>query len=452
MRYLINFLMLFAVSVLFIKCQAKIDADKQDVDDNGNSILVDSYGGMLNVKGIPGEYFTIQEINGRHCFVTPEGNGFLSIAITHLGAVQGVQPNNIFETRYNSDWNLYSDETERNLRKWGFNTIGYHANREMQKRMPYFLECYPMLSSQWRPDNIFSYEDVFDPEYHKKVEKAIDEMVKKAGSDKNAIGYYWNDIPMWNLDRTNKKRGTDWLSYYRELPASAEGKIIYVEYLKEKYNDDLTILNTIYRISAQSWEDVRGSNFSLTDRTTPTVKSDDQGFLRLIAREYYRLLGTITKEKDPNRLILGERFLVGDHPDLVLEEQNKWVDAIAFQPGGSFNEKEFAQMYSVVNKPIMICDHQESFYTDEYPRSMWSQLPSEEAAAQAYQDYLNQALSKSYILGYSRCQYISREVGNVLKQGLLDIYGEPYEKLVETVAKTNKSIMQRFAEGSLAEE
>lgn len=451
MRRIIQLFILLSASILFIKCQAQIDTDKQSNDLTQNTISTDSYGGILNVVGTPGEYFTIQKLNGRYCFVTPEGNGFLPIAITHLGAVQGEQPNNIFETRYNSDWNLYSDETEKNLGNWGFNTIGYHANREMQKRMPCFLECYPMLSSQWRPDNIFAYEDVFNPEYHKKVEKTIDDMVKKAGNDKKVIGYYWNDIPMWNLDKTDNKRGTDWLTFYRGLPATAEGKIRYVQFLKEKYNDDLARLNTVYRISAQTWEDVKINNFSTTERTNPAVKSDDREFLRFIAREYYRVLGTITKEKDPNRLILGERFLVGDHPDLVLEEQNKWVDAIAFQPGGSFNEKEFEQMFSIVNKPIMICDHQESFYTEEYPKTMWSQLPSEEAAAAAYQDYLNQALSKPYILGYSRCQYISREVGNVLKQGLLDINGEPYEKLVEVVADTNKSIMKRFAEGSLTE-
>jgi len=99
----------------------------------------------------------------------------------------------------------------------------------------------------------------------------------------------------------------------------------------------------------------------------------------------------------------------------------------------------------------MICDHQRSFYTDEYPKTMWQQLPSQEKAGKSYKDYLNAALSKPYILGYNRCQYISREVGNVLKQGLLDIYGNPYETLVECITITNKELIKRFSQGTLSE-
>lgn len=443
MKYLVLILLLTA-------CQTTVEQENPDRLTAQDSVAVDSYGGMLSVEGTAQDYFTIQEINGRYCLVTPEGHGMLVLGVSHLGAVREVAPNNIFKSRYNNDWMAYSNEAEDNLRNWGFNALSYHTNAEMYNRMPGMLACYPINNSGWRPDAAFSYEDVFDPAYHTVVEKHIDDMVNRAGNNKNIMGYYWNDIPQWDLDKAFKKRGTNWLIFYRELPADAPGKTVYVDFLKEQYNGDLQRVNTIYNMDATTWDDLKTSTFSFTDRTNATVKSDDESFLRLIAREFYRVLGTTTKEKDPNRLIFGERYLFGDHPYCVLEEQNKWVDAIAFQPGGAdINIVELDQLYSIVQKPVMICDHQRSFYTDEYPNTMWQQLPSQEAAGKSYHAYLEAAFEKPYVLGYNRCQYISREAGDVLKQGLLDIYGEPYDTLVEYITATNKELIRKFSEGTL---
>ena len=77
--------------------------------------------------------------------------------------------------------------------------------------MPGMLACYPIKNSQWKSDTAFSYEDVFDPAYHAVVEKHIEHMVNQAGNNKNIMGYYWNDIPQWSLDKTYEKRGTNWL-------------------------------------------------------------------------------------------------------------------------------------------------------------------------------------------------------------------------------------------------
>ena len=93
---IVNFVLLI---ILFVNqlIFAQKSIDKKTFQD---SIAVDSYGGVLSIKGTPNEYFTIQQINGRYCFVTPEGHGMLALGVTHLGAVQEVAPNNIFQTSY----------------------------------------------------------------------------------------------------------------------------------------------------------------------------------------------------------------------------------------------------------------------------------------------------------------------------------------------------------------
>ncbi len=108
------------VSLIILLANQLIFAQKSmDNKTFQDSITVDSYGGVLSIKGTPNEYFTIQQINGRYCFVTPEGHGMLALGVTHLGAVQEVAPNNIFQTKYNSKWDTYSNEAEKNLRSWG---------------------------------------------------------------------------------------------------------------------------------------------------------------------------------------------------------------------------------------------------------------------------------------------------------------------------------------------
>ncbi len=50
------------------------------------------------------------------------------------------------------------------------------------------------------------------------------------------------------------------------------------------------------------------------------------------------------------------------------------------------------------------------------------------------------------IVGYNRCQYIDRYKGGqkILKQGLLQVDGKPYEELVASVQKNNWRIHERF--------
>jgi hypothetical protein len=244
------------------------------------------------------------------------------VSVTHFSDVQKNEPNNIFQTKYNSDWEKYSDETEQNIRAWGFNSFGYHTNKEMYSRMPGMIDCFPAQTSRWRPDNQFHYDDVFDPAYHKVIETSIDHMVDQATDNRNIIAYFWTDIPEWDLEQTYKHRGTNWLMFYRELPAAAPGKEVYVNYLKMRYNNNLESFKSEYNVVAVSWEEVKAASFEHTDQEKAKVKADDEEFLRLIAREFYRVVGRATKTKDPNRLILGERFLLGNHPECVLEEQN----------------------------------------------------------------------------------------------------------------------------------
>ena len=50
----------------------------------------------------------------------------------------------------------------------------------------------------------------------------------------------------------------------------------------------------------------------------------------------------------------------------------------------------------------------------------------------------------SYLLGYSKCQYIDKVNGGQLKQGLIQANGKPYEEFVDSIRKNNWRIHEQF--------
>ena len=94
----------------------------------------------------------------------------------------------------------------------------------------------------------------------------------------------------------------------------------------------------------------------------------------------------------------------------------------------------------------MLCDHQCSFPTENHKHTMWKQLESEAAAANNYNDYVNEAVKAPYVLVYHRCQYVDRynEKNNLLKQSMIKNDGSPYVELVNVVAATNRTAKELF--------
>ena len=388
--------------------------------------------------------FHIKHINGHYHLFTPLNEPFLSLGINHAGAIAEPDPFNLFQSKYKGDWKTFSQTVVENFRNWGFNTAGYHSPFELHKKLPFMAEAYPYPAgiAYWMPEA--DYPDVFDPKWEAEINntlKLMYELVKK--NNKNIIGYYWTDTPRWNLDLARQQIGKDWVTHIRSLPESAPGKKQYLKFLMDRYADNPSVLGSAYNLQTVKTGASIDKILSGICLDLPTVREDDRDFLRLIARRYYGVLGECTRSIDPDHLIFGDRYLGGDHPKEVIEEALPWTDVLSVQPLGiHFEEDLFDSLFEMSQKPILICDHQSSFYSKEYPETLWSQLPSEAEAAKAYHDYLTTAFKKPYIIGYHRCQYIDRFDKNskLLKQGLLREDETPYQLLVEQVKRTNHFI------------
>ena len=316
----------------------------------------------------------------------------------------------LFAGSFDGDLTKECEGVYENLTAWGFNTAGYGSPKPLCWLMPNMAPAYLTENANYMSDSQFHYSDVFDRIVQDEMRAKLKQVVRQQQGNPSLIGYYWTDTPQWDMERARKKRGTDWVSTIRNLPASAPGKKRYEQFLADG-------------------------------------GASDEDFLRLIARELYRVIGEETRRLAPDALIFGERYLVNDHPDCVIEEALPYIDVLSIQPGGAnFNGAYLDDLHAKFGKPIMLCDHQSSFPTPEYPKTMWQQLESEATSGRAYDQYLKDAFSKPYIIGYQRCQYVDRfeERSGVLKQGVIREDGTPYKTLTQHISKANAAARKRF--------
>ena len=428
----------------------------------------DRFGGLRTLKAKPSGWFRIGRFGNRDLFVSPDGHGYIALGVNHIGAVAQGGPTALFSAHTNRDWDRYFAEVLKpQLNAWNMNSLGYGAPAELFDRMPFFatITLAPIEKHRSHPirgqSGAYQFPDVFDPAWQREVENRIHKACDRYRDNHFLIGYFWTDTPTWDLVKTRGLRGTDWVSAIRQLPNTAPGKQRYASFLRDRYVDRLDELNTIYGLPLRSVEEVVDHDFKHVAIGRHVVREDDEAFLEQIARCFYEVVGTAQRRFDPNHLVLGDRYLAGDAPASVLRAASPWIDVVSVQPGDRytklyppstyFPERMIEHLHRVTGKPVLICDHAISYPTRDEPRTIFEQMPSQAEAARATDAFLRQALSKPYMLGYLRCQYIDRPAGfgRGLRQGLVDQHGKPRQLLVNTYRHVFSEMLKGLETGEM---
>ncbi|MCH2602945.1 MAG: hypothetical protein MKZ76_08210, partial [Pedosphaera sp.] len=145
----------------------------------------------------------------------------------------------------------------------------------------------------------------------------------------------------------------------------------------------------------------------------------DRAFLRLIAREYFRVVGGAQRKYAPGRLVFGERFGVSKlsrfttmAPE-VLEEMLPYVDGIAIQPPfqSGFPKEQFDKIYKQTGKPMILCDFAVRFKDGDKDIRSWKPEEDSVAAGKAYAEYVKAAFKTDYIVGVFWCNPVDTAKG-----------------------------------------
>jgi len=330
--------------------------------------------------------YGVGQVRARWILIASDGKPFVSLGVAHIA---NMLKSAVFQSRYVADPHGACETVAASLRACGFNTAGYHHPVEMRGLMPFMAEAYLAQVAYWMPR--IRYVDVFSPSYPKAVNNAIRKMVSAVKANPNLIGYYWTGTPRWDLDLARRQVNDDWVSMIRRLPAPHVGKQRYVSYLRERHAASPSEFRAAYGMELGDVDTMLARDFSDLPLNHPIVHRDDYEFLRLIAREYYRVAGEAMEREDRCRLVFGDRYLLDDLPTEVLEEAIPWIDVVAVQPSQvHFVRDAFERIYKIARKPILISGHASSFGAESC---------SDSDAARAYDDYLTAAFERPYIVG-----------------------------------------------------
>ena len=341
----------------------------------------------------------LTQIEDRHWLLDPEGLPFFAHGITHAGT-----------NRAKIDFKQLS----RACKELGFNAYGYGCPEQLRNDMP-FIESWNHLVpiSYYRGRNGVQFLDVFDPKVQNKLKNGVRANCVRSRDNPNVIGYCWTDLGSWPLDNPT---GKNWVSFIRDLPETAPGRKTYKKFLG-------------------TW---KGNN----------DKDRDLAFLRLIAKEYFRVVGSAQREFAPGRLVFGERFGLSIQSKFntivpeVLEEMLPYVDAIAIQPPfrGGFPKKQLDAIYNKTKKPIILCDFAVRFKDGDKDIRSWKPEENSIAAGKAYAEYVKSALNSSYVLGVFWCNPVDTSKGfgkEGVKQGFFGPELTERAGLHEAVKKLN---------------
>ena len=377
--------------------------------------------------------------------IAPDGSPFVSLGVTHLGAIP--EEGDGF-AQLGGSRRLFAERVIADLRELGFNTAGYHHTAEFRELMPFIADTFLAWIPYFDPHP--RYFDVFSQGFIAGMRRQIGQMCSAAKANPNLIGYYWTDTPRWDLDNARRMVGDDWVSAIRGLPAAYAGKQHYVSFLCKRYRGQRRDFQSAYGVELEEAA-LLVSDFSQLALADPRVHRDDYEFLRLIARQYYKVAGEMMEREDRRHLVFGDRYLLADLPTEVLEEALQWIDVVAVQPcHARFERDAFDRVYRIARKPILICDHAISFPDALNRQTAWEQRGTEAEAALAYRDYLAEAFARPYVVGYHRCHYFDRFAAThgLLMQGLRAENGTPHQVLTDVVRRANVQVRRELMASS----
>lgn len=369
------------------------------------SAQTDKFGGTTAIKREATGHFRVEKVNGRWMFITPEGHGYLALGANHIGKHMQGQATELMK-RFDGDREKAGAALTQTIRDLGLNAGEAYAPfwPELQTQLPW-------VANVTYPQGAQNYQfDVFDPAWQQKLRNHIQRECQLIAENPWVIGVAFVDQPEWG-----KKR----LEYLRELPESAPGK---------------------KRLQAHL-----------------AAGGSENDFLGLMAEEHYTQLKTAVRAAAPNKLFLGERFVLRKAPDAVLKAVGKHVDVFStqalilsrhrppewqlFQPEGWDHEAK------LTGKPILVVDWAQPFSLGAAFDSEHGPIKTEAEAAEDAAKWLTAALAHPGIVGVFRCQLIGthgndRWFEGKAKRNYLKDDGTPFSEIGAKVSAANKAALK----------
>ena len=333
-----------------------------------DSLEFGGFGGFKTIQREATGFFRLDQINGRHCFITPDGHPYVALGANHLGQfLQDDTQNGEILKRFDGDEAIAAEHLFQAVKSMGLNAGEAYApiDPRLAKQMPYVLNVSFPVSHKFR-------FDIFDPKLQEEFWSSVVQQVAPVRNDPFVLGIACPDLPIWDQQRAD---------YYKNLPSDSPGRQAYEGFLLDN----------------------------------PQATDDD--FLGHVADVLYRLVSTAVRQASPHHLFFGERFqLRSNLSDPVLRAVGKHVDVFCTQAlirspqrppeWQTFQGDAWDTEHALTGRPMVMIDWAAPFSLDTtYLHDGATIKPEAEATADANR-FLIESFQRPYMIGNFKCQLI----------------------------------------------
>lgn len=439
---------------------------------NATNIELDEYGGWTGIQGEKTGFFHLEEIDGRNWFITPQGNVFFPVALSHLlSGESDVACENI----YGGDREAWVRGSLANARAMGFNcALGGATSPERnlngfvdieESEAIFREENFPfavgviVLKHPWEFVEGETLPDIFDPEFEQLIESRAEAACPAAANDPLVMGYYYG-FGAFN-------HSEHWVNHHLSLPSGSPGRNAIIDLLAQRYDNDVREFNRTYGTSLSQIADLKQTevlaydqafenrNYPAIQKTlNPRLLDDFEAILSYMCVTLYKIAHTAIRRWDNNHLIFGsfikEWALTGDS----WKAAAPYIDMIAPQHvNRTISVNELADTAGL---PILMSDDYFGFHYPGEKGKRHAGVSSHDARGEIYRASLMRHYKDPQILGVTYCACMYDQGGDTLaknnQNGYYDLQGNPRENLIQAVTDINRAVYTHTPHPGTAEE
>lgn len=427
------------------------------------------------------DFVHLEKIDSIWWLVDGKSEKFISTGMNHMQANIRFAPynreywaenfgENILVNK-NVNWNaipeikIWMEQTTKDHKKYGFNTIPFH--RSLFLPDTYFEELEIFYLGKIKTAIIHAervkqftetgkFPDVFSEEFEKHADIVAKDYCTKHKDNKYLLGYTYEDLPSYeySIYKMRYLRNKDtfeyhpWVADIINTEGMTEGKIVWMNVLKQHYNSSEKVAEN-YNIDIENWEDLAGISSWPEPENKDFWLKDQEEMNKHILERWHKVNREVILKYDPNHMILGDKiFCHGNaHPDWVYEIVGKYVDILLIQDYEMLTPSHIEKLkrfHRLSGKPVLNGDASYAYTVKEQKASKGLQVESHRAVGEEYSIYLKGIMNLPFMVGWHNCGYLEQWKGGSLddtgkqQTGLFDPFGNPRMDALELIEKANR--------------
>jgi len=199
-------------------------------------------------------------------------------------------------------------------------------------------------------------------------------------------------------------------------------------------------------------------------------RGDPDGFVRAVARRYFRVTTAAVRRQDPNHLILGSKMITQLTTETLLREARKYVDVVTLddyrlranldaqiqQTWGPFVPRTptLSEFFRVARRPLMVTEYSFRAADAGVPNSWPPIFPvfaTQAARADAYAAYVEALHGAPWVVGDFWFEYVDEPAGGRFDGedsnfGVVSTGDVPWQTLVDRMTAVHAAAPDRLAE------